>query len=631
MSFIKTLKNGIFILSTFLFLGTSLSLSSHAFVNGTYVNGSTPADLFVSFNTFIITSNVTPNIATLRAQNITSNTVLITPGLTNISVTYSVTNTGSLGATFNASLRFFNATFNATALDAVNYTFTASNNIFLSSGSTATFNFLVNAGLGIVPTQPVYVDARVVESGGAGAYKDDFYGSSTTNAAAQPPLVWDASGSPNIVSITVTRNPASAGIVTVSITFNDPMNTAIAPSVNFLTVGGGAAVWPFTGSFTSSTVWVGTFNVPAAMSAIYDGTATISVSLGTDLTGLVMLPTTNAATFVIDTRVPTINLVHLGTTPAGQNYLFNLISSEALLTTPSMVASFNTGVTTTLVTVSFTSNTAGITWNGFVAVPVSANLNSVGTFNTLLVSDLAGNTTNVIFSGPTFNVTSPIPFFTGILFDNYFVQNGDTVAVQPVIQAAYVNLSGGTPILSSIRVTIDGILRFTTPNSITQVSPNGYYLSFVVTPGIAFTNGTHLIDIGVIDALLTVGTPITRSVQVGGTTLAISKAPANVPNPFSPNNDGVNDTTDIIYDLTADGEISLRIYTLTGQMVYRQDIPSGSQGAHAGYNTVTWDGRSTFYSNGRERLPNGTYICQVIGTINGKKQSLGKLKIVILN
>lgn len=626
MKLIKNIKNGIFILSAL----ACLCIPSFAFVNGSYVNGSTPSDLFLFFNTFTVTSNTSPNISALRAQNITSNTVLITPGLTNISVTYSVTNTGATGATFNASLRFFNATFNATALDAVNYTFTASNNIFLSSGSTVTFNFLVNALGSIVATQPVYVDARIIESGGAGAYKDDFYGSTTTNAAAQPPLVWDASGSPNIVAISVTKNPTSAGLVTVSITFNDPMNTAIAPSVNFQTPGGGASNWPFFGSFTSATTWVGTFNVPAAMFAVYDGVATISVSLATDLTGLVMLPTSNAARFVIDTLVPTVNLVHLGTTPAGQNYNFSLVASEALLSTPSMVASFNTGVTTTLVTVSFTSNTGGITWNGFVAVPVSGNLNSIATFNTLLVSDLAGNTTNVIFSGSTFNVTSPIPFFTGILFDNYFVQNGDTVAVQPVIQAAYVDLAGTMPSFS-VRVTIDGILRFTSPNSIVQVSPNGYYLSFVVTAGIAFTNGTHLVDIGVVDGLLTTGIPITRSVQVGGSTLAISKSPANVPNPFSPNNDGVNDTTDIIYDLTADGEISLRIYTLTGQMVYRQDIPSGGQGAHAGYNNVTWDGRSTFYGTGRERLPNGTYICQVIGTVNGKKQSLGKLKIVILN
>ncbi len=623
----KILKNGIFILSAL----ACLSVPSHAFVNGSYVNGSTTGDLFLFFNTFTVTSNTSPNIATLRAQNITSNPVLITPGLNNISVTYSVTNTGALGATFNASLRFFNATFNATALDSGNYTFVTANNNFLAPGATATFNFLVNAGLGIVPTQPVYVDAFVLESGGAGAYRDNFYGNSTANAAAQPVLVWDASGSPNIVSIVVTRNPTSAGIVTVSITFNDPMNVAIAPSVNFLTVGGGGTNWPFFGSFTSSTVWVGTFNVPAAMSVVYDGVATISVSLGTDLTGLIMLPTTNAATFMIDTTIPLINLVHAGTTPAGQNFAFTLVSNEALSTTPSMVASFNTLLTTELVTVSFTSQVGGITWNGFVAVPVSANLNSVGTFNTLLATDLAGNTTNVITSGPTFNVTSPIPFFTGIRFDNYFVQNGDTVAVQPVIQAVYINLGNTTPILTSIRVTIDGILRFSTPNSVVQVSPNGYYLSFVVTPGIAFTNGTHLIDIGVIDGLLTVGTPVTRSVQVGGSTLAISKSPANVPNPFSPNGDGLNDTTDIIYDLTADGDISLRVYTLTGQMVYRQDISSGAQGAHAGYNSITWDGRSTFYGNGRERLPNGTYICQIIGTVNGKKQSLGKLKIVILN
>ena len=62
----------------------------------------------------------------------------------------------------------------------------------------------------------------------------------------------------------------------------------------------------------------------------------------------------------------------------------------------------------------------------------------------------------------------------------------------------------------------------------------------------------------------------------------------NYPNPFHP---GETPTT-IAYKLDADATVTLTIYTLSGNLVLRQEFPSGASGGRVGLNEFLWDGRN---------------------------------------
>ena len=62
----------------------------------------------------------------------------------------------------------------------------------------------------------------------------------------------------------------------------------------------------------------------------------------------------------------------------------------------------------------------------------------------------------------------------------------------------------------------------------------------------------------------------------------------NYPNPFHPG-EGV---TTIAYKLAENADVTLRIFTLSGSLVLREDFRSGSQGGTAGLNEFEWDGRN---------------------------------------
>ncbi len=62
----------------------------------------------------------------------------------------------------------------------------------------------------------------------------------------------------------------------------------------------------------------------------------------------------------------------------------------------------------------------------------------------------------------------------------------------------------------------------------------------------------------------------------------------NYPNPFHP---GEGSTT-IAYKLTDDADVTLRIFTLSGSLVLREDFRKGSPGGISGLNEFEWDGRN---------------------------------------
>jgi hypothetical protein len=95
------------------------------------------------------------------------------------------------------------------------------------------------------------------------------------------------------------------------------------------------------------------------------------------------------------------------------------------------------------------------------------------------------------------------------------------------------------------------------------------------------------------------------------------------PNPFTPNNDGINDRTQIQYDLlklTDPAPVSILLYDLSGRRIrtlHSAEIPSGRY-------AVPWDGRD---ENGQLVLP-GIYLFEVsVKSDDKSQQTLGTVAV----
>ena len=63
------------------------------------------------------------------------------------------------------------------------------------------------------------------------------------------------------------------------------------------------------------------------------------------------------------------------------------------------------------------------------------------------------------------------------------------------------------------------------------------------------------------------------------------------------------------------GDVSIKIYDLLGNRVYKLEIPSGRDGATAGPQEVPWDGRN----EKGEVVRNGVYVCVLSAGPNSTK------------
>ena len=95
---------------------------------------------------------------------------------------------------------------------------------------------------------------------------------------------------------------------------------------------------------------------------------------------------------------------------------------------------------------------------------------------------------------------------------------------------------------------------------------------------------------------------------------SLQKKPFNAPNPFDPD---IRDTKICYYLEEDDDDVKIKLFTLTGELVYSWENISGREGL----NQESWDGRN---EKGRV-VENGGYICLI--EAGGKKQ---KCKIAVL-
>ena len=96
----------------------------------------------------------------------------------------------------------------------------------------------------------------------------------------------------------------------------------------------------------------------------------------------------------------------------------------------------------------------------------------------------------------------------------------------------------------------------------------------------------------------------------------------NYPNPFHP---GEQPTT-IAYKLKDNATVTMKIYTLTGGLVFQKSFPSGQVGGRTGLNEVTWDGRN---GSGQE-VASGGYVLEIQAAGNGETLHTMRRKIAVV-
>ena len=66
----------------------------------------------------------------------------------------------------------------------------------------------------------------------------------------------------------------------------------------------------------------------------------------------------------------------------------------------------------------------------------------------------------------------------------------------------------------------------------------------------------------------------------------------------------------ITYTLTTDLAITIKIYSLNGNLVYQKDVASGEEGGHTGFNSVVWNGKDAFGND----LGRGVYLVRLLSS-----------------
>jgi len=96
----------------------------------------------------------------------------------------------------------------------------------------------------------------------------------------------------------------------------------------------------------------------------------------------------------------------------------------------------------------------------------------------------------------------------------------------------------------------------------------------------------------------------------------------NYPNPFHP---GESPTT-IAYKLADDSHVTLRIFTLSGSLVFLTDFTSGAPGGRSGLNEFVWNGR-----NGKGRVvSSGAYVLDITAKGNGETRHVMRRKLGVV-
>jgi hypothetical protein len=292
-----------------------------------------------------------------------------------------------------------------------------------------------------------------------------------------------------------------------------------------------------------------------------------------------------------------------------------------------------------LTTVTFIGG-AGVTgelesWTG----PTTAEINiyiagtaATGSRNISMITDLGAVGTENAGKTAAFTVygggVSNPPSITNLRFNGRPYYYGNVVSSRPILTA--VVTAAGIELIeeSYCSVEVDYIPIET---SFTYAQIPGYIgnpldrlmtINFI-TPLPAQPVGSHPVRVKVQSLGGALATWEGNVVVMSGAVQMVGPA-YNYRNPFKPlSGDPGWNTTNIMYNLNVEATITIIIYDLTGQEVYRNTFGAGTEGGRAGINQVAWNGRSIF----GDVVGNGMYLYKII---SGNKV-IGSGKLVVLD
>jgi hypothetical protein len=287
------------------------------------------------------------------------------------------------------------------------------------------------------------------------------YTGSVTIVSATPPTATIAINQPTLNSAKV-----GADALVLTATFDQAMNTSVAPAFSFPVENPGSAIVFASGTWTSATTYQAKYNLVDLDTQL----ANIDIRLtgGVDTNGLVQTTADLADAITIDTADPTVvSIVRADATPTASGAVhWTVTFSEPVAgVSTSHFALSGTGLAgASLVSVAG----AGTTWT------VTANTGADGTLGMDLASGsgIADSAANPLsgapVAGPAYSVDKPQPVITGIVINGGATQRSRVLSVQ-VNFDSHVTFTGTAAAAFELRRQSDSAL----PALIASVDDSG--------------------------------------------------------------------------------------------------------------------------------------------------------------
>lgn len=227
-------------------------------------------------------------------------------------------------------------------------------------------------------------------------------------------------------------------------------------------------------------------------------------------------------------------------------------------------------------------------------------------------TNAAGVTTQSNFTSYSFYYVGARPHVI-LKSDGTEIINGDPIDPSPSFEVTVVTDKGLT--LSNLTFFVNG----TAETATTTTQQNNRTITYAYYHP-TLTPGTHDVRAQAIDddGIITTSEAVSLTVQTSGAP-SILGVPLTYPNPFDPG----SETATISYSLSRSSNVELRFFDLSGNQIAKQNYTSNQDGGKAGYNEVTWDGRT---SSGNY-AGNGIYIYLIIADGNVVQNGKGKLTV----
>jgi len=205
---------------------------------------------------------------------------------------------------------------------------------------------------------------------------------------------------------------------------------------------------------------------------------------------------------------------------------------------------------------------------------------------------------------------------THIKINDIIPVEGDMISATPEITLSVQDADG----ISTVNVTARNVSTLQNEDTVTSLfSSETSEVSATASFTTALSNGNYIFMISALDINGNETQAQTPTVSISDS-LTLAEFISG-PNPFNPNNEECT----LQYQLSVAADVSLHIYSISGELQYSSSFGADSNGGKAGLNSVTWNGVNRF----NEIVANGPYIAYLSAEANGIRQHK-KHKILVL-